>query len=71
MKKCGCGGGMKSGGSTGKTGKANLDIVANQKLAQIRSFANPRKGNNTGTTTTGVISNYSGYSGRKPKTNRV
>lgn len=71
MKKCGCGGGMKAGGSTGKTGRANLDVVANQKLAQIRSYANPPKGKNGGTTTTGVINNYNGYTGRTPKTKKV
>lgn len=70
MKKCGCGGKMKMGG-TNKPTRANLDVVANQKLAQMRNFANTPKGNNTGTTTTGVISNYGGYTGRTPKTKRV
>lgn len=68
MKKCGCGGKMRLGGPTKR---ANLDVVANQKLQQIRKFENPPKGNNTGTTTTGVVSNYKDYKGTKRKTNRV
>jgi hypothetical protein len=71
MKKCGCGGKMRVGGSTNSPKKANLDVVAMEKLRQMRSFANPPKGNNTGTTTTGVVSNYKGHTGKKRKINRV
>ena len=71
MKKCGCGGKMKMGGTTNKPKRANLDVVANEKLAQMKKFSNPPKGNNTGTTTTGVVSNYKGYTGKKRKINRV
>ena len=71
MKKCGCGGKMRLGGTANNPKRANLDVVANEKLKQIKSFANPPKGNNTGTTTTGVVSNYAGYKGTKPKSKRV